>query len=522
MNSASKASGARPRIYKMLVRATPLTAALAFAYGGSAYAAAYLVMPIPVKATQTRTATCDEAYGTIAAPLISYEGGPLSQSRRILADHSFGPWVIESGSCLRNYLQDRDITGVCPANQAGSAVDHQERTWTLDDAGATVNDTGFVTKSSDYTCDYYYLRTETENSNQTDACPANQRGTGESRSYSRTYDVWSDASKRNYSVWTLYNTVASSCAYYYLSTNIEYTSQTAACAANQTGTGSTSYYSRTYDLWSDNTHRNISAWTVYQTTPSSCTYYYVSTQTEYMTSYDCGTDYYSSGSDVYRRTYQLWSDGSARNYTGWVYDHGDLSCYPPFSSCFPAGSMVLMADGTQKEISTIVSGDVVMGPTGPWEVDYLYRNRLGPRKMLSTEDRKFTWTQEHLIWARMGGKEWWWSGNAQGLRDEVKAGVVIGLFDNNSIMEGGRPEFANIDNGWSQVDIVDATAEYSPMTEVFEPMAPKGDRRMAFIDGFLVTCGTNQWECDYSKFHWDDKQLALVREMLEKNAMVAA
>lgn len=445
-----------PRSNRMLIAFSPVTAALMMAFSGQARSAAYMIVPFPMSSSESRTATCEQVYGPAVAPVISYDGGPLEQTRKIRSKGVFDPWLTTAGECLRNLHQSRTIAGVCPSDKRGSASDYQERDWILDDADKIVSDTGFVTKSTDYSCDYYYLRSETEYSSQTDACASNQTGVGTTRYYRRNYDVWSDGSRRNHTAWELYQSVAASCAYYYVRTVTEYRTED---------------YDRDY----------------------------------------CG-DNGGWGTYTDKRTYQLWSDGSKRNYSGWTRYSSNGKCYP--FSCFPAGSMVLMADGTQKEISTIEAGDWVMGPTGPWQVDYLYRNVLGDRKMLSTRDRRFVWTQEHLIWARSEGKEWWWSGNAQGLRDEVVAGVVVGLFDNNSIMEGGRPEFANIDFGWSQVDIIDATAEYSYLTEVFEPMAPKGDRRMAFIDGFLVTCGTNQWECDYSQFHWDDEQRARIHEMI--------
>jgi hypothetical protein len=499
---------------------TPLVTALAIAFAQPARAVTYqVIVPMPIASSQSRTATCEDIYGALVAPLISYTGGPLSQTRQVLSQHSFGPWITMVGECLRNYQATRAVPASCPANQQGTASANQERDWTLNDAGATVSDTGYVTKSTDYSCDYYYLSTQQETKTETDSCPANQRGTGQVRNYQRSYDLWSDSSKRNYTDWALTQTTAATCAYYYVSTQTAYSSSTDACPSNQTGTGATHYYSQTYDLWSDGSKRNYSAWTQYQVSASSCTYYYVSTQTEYTSSFSpCEPGMNGNGVTTnYSRTYQLWSDGSKRNYSGWTFTGSTGSCWWP-ASCFPAGSMVLMADGSQKEITTLAAGDMVMGPTGPWRVDYLYRTRLGGRRMLSTRDRHFVWTEEHLIWARDEGRQWWWSGHAQGLRDEVASGLVVGLFDNNSIMEEGDPEFANLDFTWVRPDIVDATAEYSPLTEVFEPWAPPGDRRMAFIDGFLVTCGTNQWECDYSKFNWSPDQAQRVREMMARYA----
>ena len=116
-----------------------------------------------------------------------------------------------------------------------------------------------------------------------------------------------------------------------------------------------------------------------------------------------------------------------------------------------------MADGSWKEISTLKPGDWLQGPTGPWEMDYLWNGKLGNRRMMSFTDRSVTWSDEHLFWTREGDRQWWWSTNPDQWRAEQQAGVIEGLFDNDSIMQGAHAELAHIEDVWVNKPVVDVT-----------------------------------------------------------------
>lgn len=184
------------------------------------------------------------------------------------------------------------------------------------------------------------------------------------------------------------------------------------------------------------------------------------------------------------------------------------------ASCFLKGTMILMADGTEKEVSTIVAGDRVQGPTGPWTVETLYKPKLGShRNIYQFRDGSLAWSGEHLMWARApGGKQWWWSADADCWRAEVLGGFVVGLFDNHSLLEGEGHQFGNIDKLWVS-DEPEAVKGYPADTQLYLPLPADGDR-ILFANGYLATAGTNQWEYDYSRFEWTEERAEKIRAMI--------
>lgn len=207
-----------------------------------------------------------------------------------------------------------------------------------------------------------------------------------------------------------------------------------------------------------------------------------------------------SGNIISSRKYSLQRSGNAVHLLETVtYTNCNCNC----ASCFPAGSVVLMADGSWKEISLIRAGDFIQGPTGPWEVERVDLPILGPRDMWSFEDGSMLWSAEHPLWARnvATGKQWWWSADPDVWRHEIEIGVTVGLFDNHSIMShGDEVEFAHLEEVWVQKRPVKVSG-YGFDTQLYLPIAKNGDR-MGFVNGYLVTFGTDQYKYDYSKFEW--------------------
>ena len=76
----------------------------------------------------------------------------------------------------------------------------------------------------------------------------------------------------------------------------------------------------------------------------------------------------------------------------WLQHHG---------TCFPAGSMVLMADGTEKEISRVIPGDVVVSHTGKFRKVLDTQARRYSGKLLSIKSRgcpeRVSMTAEHPV-----------------------------------------------------------------------------------------------------------------------------
>ena len=248
-----------------------------------------------------RSRSCYEVYGAPAAG-VAYLGGPIVEYQYLLSPGAYSAWTLQSGACVREITQTQTIA-TCPSGQAGSTV--QKRIYTLNDAGGTIQDTGFLTQSS--TCASFSSGTQTET--QTLPCTNGSPGT---YVQSRTYDVWSDGTNRNYTNWT---TTSSSCNQPF-KTGVGYNQTTSACSSGQSG----EIISRqSYDIWSDGTTQNYSAWFV---AGNSCVALGVASPTlvkyvtETQTQNDCASG--QAGSNTYQRQYALYSDGNHYSYTNWA------------------------------------------------------------------------------------------------------------------------------------------------------------------------------------------------------------
>ncbi|RIK35963.1 MAG: hypothetical protein DCC58_19870 [Chloroflexi bacterium] len=193
--------------------------------------------------------------------------------------------------------------------------------------------------------------------------------------------------------------------------------------------------------------------------------------------------------------------------------------------CFPASTLVLMADGTQKPIEQVVPGDWIQGPTGAWEVDHLYVTHLGQRRMFAMREQELLWSEEHPLWTRdnESGTQWWWSASPDKWQDEIVAGVTVGLFDNDSMRTGSGYQFAHLDDVWRSDDPCEQpgfnadTPLYLPI-----PVSGRGADRMCFLNGYLISASTNQFDYDYSKFQWSEALAQDVKERVQRLALMAA
>lgn len=172
------------------------------------------------------------------------------------------------------------------------------------------------------------------------------------------------------------------------------------------------------------------------------------------------------------------------------------------ATCFPAGALVLMWDGSWKAIENILEGELLMGADGQaTRCTEAYSNTLGARRMYTfAEHPEHEWSDEHLFWALQNGKEWWWSASADQWRYEVFSGQVVGLKDNFSLFEGDA-EYASLDGFVRRTPTrVDRPAE----TKVYLPIT---DGTPIIVNGYVVTGGTNQFTYDYEQFKWSPARL---------------
>jgi hypothetical protein len=94
---------------------------------------------------------------------------------------------------------------------------------------------------------------------------------------------------------------------------------------------------------------------------------------------------------------------------------GAVSMGTPGGSCFVAGTLVMMAAGTEKAIEDVVIGDVLLGQDGAKNTVLSYdRPMLGDRKLYSFNGKKYFVTSEHPFMTTDG----WKSISVEALRQE--------------------------------------------------------------------------------------------------------
>jgi hypothetical protein len=170
-----------------------------------------------------------------------------------------------------------------------------------------------------------------------------------------------------------------------------------------------------------------------------------------------------------------------------------------YCSCFPAGALVLMADGSEREIQLVRTGDWLMGADGrPVQVQDVDRPVLRTRRMMAFADGSQTWSEEHSFWTRdAAGAEWLWAANADQWRHEVEVGHIGGLRDNRTMRTGAGYQFAHL-AGWLDQVVIEA-AGYGPDTQLY---LPRTDGVPIIVNGYVVGAGINQAAYDYESFRW--------------------
>lgn len=195
-----------------------------------------------------------------------------------------------------------------------------------------------------------------------------------------------------------------------------------------------------------------------------------------------------------------------------------LSPYNPYyggCTCFPAGSMVLMADGIEKRIEHVRIGDWIMGADGkPVQIHQIDTPILGNRRMMSMTDGSLLWSEEHAMWTRDAAHaEWWWSANPEAWRAEVAQGAIGGLHDNASMREGEGYAFAHM-TGWIEKGVIEAQG-YGPDTQLYLPMT---NGVPIIVNGYAVGAGVNEDGYDYKALRWSPERIVgtLARQALAR------
>lgn len=180
------------------------------------------------------------------------------------------------------------------------------------------------------------------------------------------------------------------------------------------------------------------------------------------------------------------------------------NCGNGCSSCFIAGTRILMANGMWKSIETIQIGEYVQGPTGINKVIGTQYTHLGNRRCVWTfNDRSIYFSGEHLFWIRKKGKQFF--GVADMTQHILEKDVELcpqykGLTLSQDVLVIDRPvDYATID-GWRHDEPVIAR-EYGNDTELYE-LVLDGSHTM-FANGYLVAANAHDDDFDYSKINWN-------------------
>jgi hypothetical protein len=168
-----------------------------------------------------------------------------------------------------------------------------------------------------------------------------------------------------------------------------------------------------------------------------------------------------------------------------------------------------MADLTSKSIEDVMPGDLLWTPAGAQPCQELDMPLLGQRRMLSFEHGGLRWSEEHALWARKDGREWFWSANTEMWQSEVKSGVIGGLKDNSTLMSGTGYEYAHT-TGWQAQTVVELDG-YAPETQLY---LPRTSGWPIVVDGYLVGAGVNQFNADYHSITWH-QHVDLLKEYIK-------
>lgn len=156
-------------------------------------------------------------------------------------------------------------------------------------------------------------------------------------------------------------------------------------------------------------------------------------------------------------------------------------------SCFPAGSLVTMADGSVKAIELVQPGEYIKTAVGVSRVSDIDYPILGDRPMYEFPGGKCRTSGEHSMWSRKPGTDYQWWATRDMDQWEIEALSGDGPnFDTRpfdlSEMEGQEWEFAT-EKGWVRTTWSRVDAE--PETQLYHLLLEEGGSY--YVDGYLVS-----------------------------------
>jgi hypothetical protein len=193
-----------------------------------------------------------------------------------------------------------------------------------------------------------------------------------------------------------------------------------------------------------------------------------------------------------------------------------LSCDCGGCACFPAGTLVLMADGSQKPIERVRLGDRVWGLSGINNVVTVETPVLGTRTMLQMSDGSLRYSAEHPLWTLSEGAQWWGTHDNAEAEWEIAQGVFGGLTRSEPLRPLAREgaTYAHVD-GWKTLGAVEVPA--SSHTRLYH--LDTDGCHTKIVDGFVVSAGIDDADFDYSGVVW--RGLQALRAVMQAGRRIA-
>lgn len=193
---------------------------------------------------------------------------------------------------------------------------------------------------------------------------------------------------------------------------------------------------------------------------------------------------------------------TATNSAGSAYVDQAISVFEA-SSCFVAGSLVTMADGSLRAIETISVGEWVRTAVGVAQVTELYLPILGERTLYAMADGKCRTSGEHSLWSRdpVTGEQWWATRDMAQWRHEAITGDGPNFNGHEPFdlthAEGSTWDFAT-ESGWINTTWYAVPA--APDTQLYHLLLNTGGSY--FVDGYLVSSIADTGGVDWENFNW--------------------
>lgn len=181
-----------------------------------------------------------------------------------------------------------------------------------------------------------------------------------------------------------------------------------------------------------------------------------------------------------------------------------IDAYYDGCSCFPAGVMVTMADGSHKAIEDVVIGDWLKTATGVAQVHSYVRPKLEHRPMYVFEDGRCPTSGEHPFWGRNPAtqEQWWASRDIEEWRFEASLGLTSTFGGHEPVAlesDVSSWDFAS-ENGWERLSWrqVDAPSD----TQLYHFVLEGGESY--FADGFIVQALSTEELANWESFNWGE------------------